>query len=207
MNRPLSLLISVFVALLSVLHVAVAHNVRLGAAGRECFFEDLRKGDQMAVTYQVGDQEGQGSSGYLGIDFWINDPQNAVLKAEKDVPHGEVTFTAQDSGRYVYCFSNEASGFVSREVGFNVHGVVYVDATETQADPLENEIKSLSTIVDQVKDELQYLLLRERMHRNTAESTNSRVKWWSLFQLGVVAGSGIFQVYYLKRFFEVKSVV
>ncbi|KAK9330731.1 emp24/gp25L/p24 family/GOLD-domain-containing protein [Lipomyces starkeyi] len=206
MNRILSLL-GTFVVLLSVLHVAVAHNVRLGAAGRECFYEDLRQSDQMTVTYQVSDQEGQGSSGNLGIDFWVNDPRNAVLKAEKDVSHGEFTFTAQLSGRYIYCFSNEASGFVSREVGFNVHGVVYIDASETEADPLEKEIKSLSTIIDQVKDELQYLLLRERMHRNTAESTNSRVKWWSLFQLGVVAGTGIFQVYYLKRFFEVKSVV
>ncbi|KAK9235061.1 emp24/gp25L/p24 family/GOLD-domain-containing protein [Lipomyces kononenkoae] len=206
MNRKFSLS-SALVILLSIVHVALAHNVRLGAAGRECFFEDLRQGDQMTVTYQVSDQEGQGSSGNLGIEFWVNDPRNAILKSEKDVSHGEFTFTAQLAGRHVYCFSNEASGFVSREVGFNVHGVVYIDATETPTDPLEKEVKSLSTIVDQVKDELQYLLLRERVHRNTAESTNSRVKWWSLFQLGVVAGTGIFQVYYLKRFFEVKSVV
>jgi dolichyl-phosphate-mannose--protein O-mannosyl transferase len=45
--------------------------------------------------------------------------------------------------------------------------------------------------------------MREMVHRNTAESTNSRVKWWSIFQLGVVGGNGIFQVWYLKRFFEV----
>ena len=45
--------------------------------------------------------------------------------------------------------------------------------------------------------------MRERTHRNTAESTNARVKWWSLFQLGVLLGEGIFQVWWLKRFFEV----
>ena len=50
-----------------------------------------------------------------------------------------------------------------------------------------------------------YVVVRERTHRNTAESTNARVKWWSIFQLGVVIGEGVFQVWWLKRFFEVKS--
>jgi len=50
-----------------------------------------------------------------------------------------------------------------------------------------------------------YIVIREMVHRNTAESTNSRVKWWSIFQLGVVGGNGLFQVWYLKRFFEVGS--
>jgi hypothetical protein len=55
----------------------------------------------------------------------------------------------------------------------------------------------------QVKDEQSYIVLRERVHRNTAESTNARVKWWSIFQLAVLIGEGIFQVWWLKRFFEV----
>jgi len=58
-------------------------------------------------------------------------------------------------------------------------------------------------MLNQVKDEQEYIVVRERVHRNTAESTNSRVKWWSIFQLGVVGGNGVFQVWYLKRFFEV----
>jgi hypothetical protein len=49
--------------------------------------------------------------------------------------------------------------------------------------------------------------VRERTHRNTAESTNARVKWWSIFQLGVLIGEGIFQVWWLKRFFEVRRTV
>jgi p24 family protein beta-1 len=58
-----------------------------------------------------------------------------------------------------------------------------------------------------VKDEQEYIVLRERVHRNTAESTNSRVKWWSMFQLIVVIGVGAFQIWWVKRFFEVKRVV
>lgn len=57
----------------------------------------------------------------------------------------------------------------------------------------------------QVKDEQLYMTMRERNHRNTAESTNARVKWWSIFHVGVIIGEGIFQVWWLKRFFEVKN--
>lgn len=66
-------------------------------------------------------------------------------------------------------------------------------------------VRALSELLDQVRDEHSYIIVRERTHRNTAESTNSRVKWWSIFQLGVVVGEGVFQVWWLKRFFEVKD--
>ena len=64
-------------------------------------------------------------------------------------------------------------------------------------------VKQLTELLNQVKDEQSYIIVRERTHRNTAESTNARVKWWSIFQLGVLIGEGIFQVWWLKRFFEV----
>lgn len=64
-------------------------------------------------------------------------------------------------------------------------------------------VRSLSELVAQVKDEQGYIIMRERTHRNTAESTNARVKWWSIFQMCILAGEGIFQVWWLKRFFEV----
>lgn len=61
-------------------------------------------------------------------------------------------------------------------------------------------------MIAQVKDEQSYIVVRERTHRNTAESTNARVKWWSIFQLLVLGGEGVFQVWWLKRFFEVSQV-
>lgn len=68
-------------------------------------------------------------------------------------------------------------------------------------------VRRLSELLAQVKDEQQYIVVRERTHRNTAESTNARVKWWNLFVIGVVVGESLFQVWWLRRFFEVKRVV
>ena len=49
-----------------------------------------------------------------------------------------------------------------------------------------------------MKDEQEYIVVRERTHRNTAESTNDRVKWWSILQAIVLFAVVAWQVYYLK---------
>jgi hypothetical protein len=76
--------------------------------------------------------------------------------------------------------------------------------TRTKADS-SMIVRQMSELVAQVKDEQSYIVVRERTHRNTAESTNSRIKWWSIFQLLVLTGQGFFQVWWLKRFFEVSA--
>jgi hypothetical protein len=76
---------------------------------------------------------------------------------------------------------------------------------EVETDCFGSLVRKLSEALTQVKDEQSYIVVRERVHRNTAESTNGRVKWWSMFQLMVVIGEGVFQVWWLKRFFEVRG--
>ncbi|KAF7951470.1 hypothetical protein EAE96_006779 [Botrytis aclada] len=188
----------------SLFGAAVAHNIQLAAHGRECFHEQLHKDDKMTVTFQVGDRE-FGSAGNLDIDFWIQNPANGYEAHERAVSNGDHSFTANHDGKYLYCFSNEHWSASSKDVSFNVHGIVYVPEAEAPSDPLEAEVRQLSDLLAQVKDEQSYIVLRERTHRNTAESTNGRVKWWSIFQMAVLVGQGIFQIWWLKRFFEVKS--
>ncbi|EAQ93409.1 conserved hypothetical protein [Chaetomium globosum CBS 148.51] len=181
---------------------AVAHNIALPAHGRECFHESLHRGDKMTVTFQVGDRE-FGSAGNLDIDFWITNPMGQYEANDKAVSNGDFTFDAKHDGKYVYCFGNEHWGASSKEVSFNVHGVVYVNEADAPQDPLEVEVRKLTELLELVKDEQSYIVVRERTHRNTAESTNSRVKWWNVFVIAVVIGESVFQVWWLRRFFEV----
>ena len=64
--------------------------------------------------------------------------------------------------------------------------------------PVEREIRSLANGLATVKDEQEYMMVRHRIHRNTAESTNTRVKWWSVLQAIVLFAVVGFQVVYLK---------
>ncbi|KAG6024446.1 hypothetical protein E4U41_001785 [Claviceps citrina] len=187
-------------------HLASAHTIVLAAHGIECFHENLHRDDKMVVTFQTGDKEFHGA-GNLEVDFWIMDPSNAYLVDERGVTSGDHSFTAQGDGKYTYCFGNQHWVSNTKEVSFNVHGVVFVPESELPSDPVEAEVRKLSSVVAEVKDEQQYIVMRERTHRNTAESTNARVKWWNLFVIGVVLGESVFQVWWLRRFFEVKRVV
>jgi hypothetical protein len=49
---------------------------------------------------------------------------------------------------------------------FNVHGVLYIGDEEHIA-PVEQAIRDLSTGLQLVKDEQAYLVVRERIHRNS----------------------------------------
>ncbi|GJJ07445.1 hypothetical protein Clacol_001647 [Clathrus columnatus] len=177
--------------------ISLGHIIEVQASQKECFFEDLHINDKMTVTYQVG------GGGNLDIDFWLADPQGLAIGKHLKQSTGSTSFTAEQDGRYEYCFSNEMSTVADKIVSFNVHGVVYIGEDEAIA-PIEREIRNLANGLQAVKDEQEYIVIRERVHRNTAESTNDRVKWWSIIQAIVLFAVVGWQVYYLKSFFEVK---
>ncbi|CAO1613052.1 unnamed protein product [Sympodiomycopsis kandeliae] len=174
--------------------------IELAPSSKECFFEDLSPGDQMTLTYQVG------GGGHLDVDVWLNDPQNNRLFEQTHRDTGTYSFTAQHSGRYNYCFSNEFSTVTDKTISFNVHGIIYVP-DEGDMLPIEREIRDLAAGLQAIKDEQEYLVIRERVHRNTAESTNSRVKWWSVIQGVMLLGVCAVQVIFVKRHFEVRRAI
>lgn len=144
----------------SLLSLTSAHNIQMKAHQRECFHEQLHKDDKMTVTFQVGDRE-FGGSGNLEIDFWvcnelpepmsrdtaavantrvqIETPSRSYQVHERGVSSGDHTFDATEDGKYTYCFNNEHWGANTKEVSFNVHGIVYVPESEAPQDPLEKE--------------------------------------------------------------------
>ena len=55
---------------LCALSFVSAHNQLLAPWGTSCFYEDVKKGDQLAVTFQVGNRDPH-STDQLEIDFWV----------------------------------------------------------------------------------------------------------------------------------------
>jgi p24 family protein beta-1 len=58
---------------------------------------------------------------------------------DKSVSNGDFSFVAKHDGKHTYCFGNEHWGAHSKEVSFNVHGIVYVSEGDVPGDPLEAE--------------------------------------------------------------------
>ncbi|WFD33631.1 p24 complex component [Malassezia cuniculi] len=191
-----------WVALLAALALlqTAAHTIDLAAHEERCFFEDMHVGDEMTLTFQVG------GGGHLDIDTRLTDPDGQLLYQLLRHDTGTYEFVAEKDGRYTYCFGNNFSTVSHKTVSFNVHGVLYL-ADDEGLMPAEHELRELAANIQLFKDEQEYLVMRERIHRNTAESTNTRVKWWSVLQTVLVVLVCAFQVYFVKRQFEVRRAV
>ncbi|KAF9390304.1 p24 complex component [Podila verticillata] len=197
------------VAVLATLQAVAAFNVVVPAQERRCFFENLDVKDNLHISFQVGE------GGHLDIDFMasailqhISDPSDILVEDASRSASATYNHVAKTKGKHQYCFSNTFSTITEKTVGFNVLVIKPNKEDSThKVDPLENEIRELSYQIEDIKNEQEYTVARERTHRDTAESTNSRVVWWSLFQSGILFLVCVFQITYLKRFFEVKRVV
>jgi len=159
----------------------------------------------MSLMFEVAE------GGFLDIDVRIEGPDGRTVHSGERESNGKYTFAAHQEGVYKYCFSNQMSTMTPKIVMFNMD---IGDAPEETADgeepshnKLENMIKELSNALSGVKHEQEYMSVRDRIHRAVNENTNSRVVMWSFFEALVLVAMTLGQVYYLKRFFEVRRVV
>jgi len=71
---------------------------------------------------------------------------------------------------------------------------------------LEVEVRRLNDKMKDILKEQSYQRERETSFRDTSESTNSRVQWWSIFQTVVMLVAGLWQIWHLKSFLKNKKV-
>lgn len=80
-------------------------------------------------------------------------------------------------------------------------------AAKEKLNELQLRIRQLLDQAEQITKEQNYQRYREERFRQTSESTNSRVLWWSIGQTVVLLLTGAWQMRHLKGFFEYKKLV
>jgi len=185
-----------------------AYTITVDAHAEECFFDNVSYGSKMGLIFEIAD------GGFLDIDVKITGPDGKIMYQGERESSGKYTFAAYKDGRYTYCFSNQMSTMTPKVVMFNMEigespnrppGAE--EEKEVGHTKLEDMIRELSGTLTGVKHEQEYMQIRDRIHRSINESTNSRVVLWSVFEATVLVAMTLGQVYYLKRFFEVRRVV
>uniref|UniRef100_A0A1I8NQ78 GOLD domain-containing protein n=1 Tax=Stomoxys calcitrans TaxID=35570 RepID=A0A1I8NQ78_STOCA len=198
----------VLVALVQLMHIAQAFVVNVDAHSEECFFEKIEGGTKFSVTFEVID------GGFLDIDIKVTGPDQGIMHQSVKESSSRLTFAAVATGVYTVCFDNSKSSMTPKMVMFSIDvgesphrapGAPGED--EVGHTKLEDMIRELSGTLTSVKHEQEYMHVRDKIHRSVNESTNSRVVLWSTFEALVLVLMTVGQVYYLKRFFEVKRVV
>ncbi|CAL1537159.1 unnamed protein product [Lymnaea stagnalis] len=192
--------------LLTLFSVSESYFISIDAHAEECFFDKVTSGTKMSLMFEVAE------GGFLDIDIKIYGPDGKIIHSGDRESNGKYTFAAHMDGNYKYCFSNAMSTMTPKIVVFSIDvGEKPKDAGGEEGDANQNKltemINELSTALTGVKHEQEYMEVRERIHRSINDNTNSRVVLWSFFEALVLVAMTLGQVYYLKRFFEVRRVV
>lgn len=197
-----------------VIFITNAHSyfITVDAHAEECFFDKVEFGTKMGLTFEIAE------GGFLDIDVKIVGPDGRMIYQGERESSGKYTFAAHTTGVYTYCFSNQKSTMTPKVVMFNMD----IDENRKQNDEnavgegqegdsnhgkLDDMIKDLSTSLWGVKNEQEYMQVRDRNHRAINESTNFRVVVWAFFEAMVLVCVTVGQIFYLKRFFEVRRIV
>jgi len=125
-------------------------------------------------------------------------------------------FVASSGGPHSVCFNNEMARWTAKVIQFVIFVGDEADKvaygtpdyqTSNTLTPMEESVRLISGVLDQVDVDQKYLRVREQHHRDTAESTNTRVLWYSVIESIVLISISLGQVYALRKFFEVKRTV
>jgi len=183
-----------------------AYFVEIDAHKEECFHEKVTSGTKLGLTFEVAE------GGFLDVDVRITGPDKKVIYKGDRESNGKYTFQAHIDGVYVFCLGNKMSTMTPKVVMFTIDlGAPPVEINDKDENEehskLESMIAELNTAMTGVKHEQDYMEVRERIHRAINENTNSRVVLWAFFESLVLVAMTLGQIYYLKRFFEVRRVV
>lgn len=210
----------VLIALLVCLLAPINAVYFMVTEGQErCFIEEVPEETLVVGRYKSPDQVSASSGGSnenTAVVVKVKNPNQEIVLTHVCDAEGRFAFTSHVGGEHLVCLSTNTSHWFGTTHKFRYY--LKLDVGESAVDyqavaklehlsAIEVEIRKLNDKVKAIRSEQHYQRVREEVFRNTSESTNSRVMWWSIFQTVVLVGSGVWQILHLKRFFQQKKLV
>ncbi|XP_077995803.1 transmembrane emp24 domain-containing protein 10-like [Glandiceps talaboti] len=176
---------------------------------RKCLREEIHKDVLVTGDYELSDAPGQKTLLHVG------DSNGHTLYTKEDASKGKFAFTTDDYDIFDVCFQSKmiAGGRgADREVTINikkgVEAKTYDDIAKAEKlKPMEVELRRLEDLSESIVNDFAYMRAREEEMRDTNESTNSRVLYFSIFSMGCLLSLATWQVFYLRRYFKSKKLI
>ncbi|KAH3685585.1 hypothetical protein WICPIJ_003447 [Wickerhamomyces pijperi] len=177
-----------------------------------CIRDFVTEGQLVVVNIHSSGNSGDGQL----LSFNIRDSVGNEYRKKKDFSGDvRVAFTAHSSAAFDVCFVNilqRRGQKLSREIEIDIEaGSAARDWNAIQAaeklKPVEVELRKIEELSDEIVNELEYLKAREERLRNTNESTNRRVRNFSLVIIFSLVILGAWQVAHLRSYFKSKHII
>lgn len=179
---------------------------------KKCLKEEIHKDILVKGDYSVVEVVGQHTK------LEVLDSKGHLLYNKEQATKGKFAFTTDEYDVFQICFETrilkDVRGVegISKEVYIDVkHGVEAKDyenlAKVEKLKPLEVELRRLEDLSQDIVTDFAYMKAREEEMRDTNESTNSKVLYFSIFSMCCLLGLAIWQVLYLRRYFKAKKLI
>lgn len=194
------------VVLLCLLAMGSAVKFKIGGHRMECLREEASRGELIVGKASVAPS---GPTGSFELSI-VGPLKNIVLKRDLGDSEEKFAITAQDEGEHSFCFQNLE--YADKIVEFSVDvGKTAKDyeavARKENLKPIELELRKIEDVVGSILADMTFLKQREEAMRNTNESTNARVMWFSMFSVAILAGLGLWQIWYLRSYFRSRKMI
>ncbi|KAJ8254976.1 hypothetical protein GJAV_G00199510 [Gymnothorax javanicus] len=193
----------------------------IGETEKKCFIEEIP--DETMITgnyhtqlYDKRKEEYLPDTQGLGMFVEVKDPDEKVILSRQYGSEGRFMFTSRTPGEHQICLHSNSSKFalfaggmlrVHLDIQVGEHTNNYAEiAAKDKLTELQLRVRQLVEQVDQIQKEQNYQRYREEHFRQTSESTNQRVLWWSIVQTLILVAIGFWQMRHLKSFCEAKKL-
>jgi hypothetical protein len=152
----------------------------------------------------------------------VKDTKGHTLYNKEDATKGKFAFTTEEYDIFEVCFETKlpdgqqqhhlSEQHTTKEVSIKIkHGIETKDydalAKANKLKPLEVELNRLEDLSSAIVSDFAYMKQREEEMRDTNESTNNKVLYFSIFSMCCLMSLAIWQVLYLRRYFKAKKLI
>ncbi|NWZ28303.1 TMED6 protein, partial [Asarcornis scutulata] len=183
------------------------------AGTSECFWQFAHQSGNFFFSYEV--QRATGFANSRIILATASDPNGFQIGASQDA-RGQINFPTRETGFYQLCLDNQHNHFGFMQVYLNF-GVYYDNFNAEREQPEER--RQLNDTLEAIGVSIRKLQLHifhmwrfynfARMRKGAdsflLESNYHYVNCWSMAQSCVIVLSGVLQLYFLKRLFNVQG--
>nr|XP_058900919.1 transmembrane emp24 domain-containing protein 6 [Kogia breviceps] len=187
--------------------------VMIPPGGTECFWQFAHQTGYFYFSYEV--QRTLGMSHDRHVAATAHTPQGFLIDTSKNV-RGQINFSTQETGFYQLCVKNQQNRFGSVQVYLNF-GVFYegpeMDHKEKKErkqlndtlDAIEKSTRKLQNNIFHMWRYYNFARMRKTADSFLLQSNYNYVNWWSTAQSLVIILSGILQLYFVKRLFNIPT--
>lgn len=176
---------------------------------QKCLKEELHANVLVAGEYEIVQVQGQ------RVDYIVRDSKGHILAQKDNIHKGKFTFVTETYDTFEVCFISKVppeyrgvAQDVTLDIKVGIEAKNYEGIGEAaKLKPMELELKRLEDLSEAIVQDFTIMRKREEEMRDTNESTNNRVLYFSIFSMFCLLSLATWQVLYLRRYFKAKKLI